>query len=83
MKKKKEIKKVQKKQKPTLVKEVSKVKKSVGAIPEGSFVCKHTGETILKKNCIVDKQKTRTVYFYGTKNETGYSKVYIEKIDNE
>lgn len=51
--------------------------------PEGSFICPSTGEKILKKDCIIDKQKTRTVYFYGTSNYPGYNKVYIEKNDIE
>lgn len=90
MKKKKETKKPTSKKK--LVKETKKVSKSIqepvstikraeSKGPEGSFICPQTGQKILKKDCIIDKQKTKTVYFYGTADDPGYNKVYIEKND--
>lgn len=89
MKKKKETKKPTSKKKS--VKETKKVSKSIQESastikreskgPEGSFICPQTGQKILKKDCIIDKQKTKTVYFYGTIDDPGYNKVYIEKND--
>lgn len=86
MKKKKETKKsveknkkVSKSVKETVI--TSKRAESKG--PEGSFICPRTGERILKKDCIVDKQKAKTIYFYGTANDSGYNKVYIEKNNDD
>lgn len=87
MKKKKETKESSPKKKSVKetksVKESASVKRTESGGPEGSFVCPHTGETILKKNCIIDRQKAKTVYFYGTANDSGYNKVYIEKHTDE
>ena len=72
-------KKVSKSVKETVI--TSKRAESKG--PEGSFICPHTGERILKKDCIVDKQKAKTIYFYGTANDSGYNKVHIEKNNDD
>lgn len=80
MKNKKETQKPKKAEKKgSSVKQVITATKPRSQVPEGSFICPATGETILKKNCIIDKQKTKIIYFYGIKNETSYSRVYIEK----
>ena len=87
MKKKKETKKSPSKKKSAKVKETKEklitesvsVKRVKSNGPEGSFICPHTGQVILKKDCIIDRQRTKTIYFYGTGSDPGYNKVYIEK----